>query len=157
MRGNTHVRCGERVGETDREQSRNRAPARLSIIGQGGESQIATLVERASRYVMLVRIPYDRTAERVAALLARKMETRPQFLRNSITWDQGKEMAAHAKFTVKTRNRRLFLRSALTLAAGQQREHERLAAPVLPERNRPLRVHAGRTRCRRRRTQRPST
>lgn len=72
------------------------------ISGQGGKSQIATLVERASRYVMLVRIPYDRTAERVAALLAQKMETLPEFLRNSITWDQGKEMAAHAKFTVKT-------------------------------------------------------
>lgn len=72
------------------------------IIGRGGKSQIATLVERASRYVMLVRIPYDRTAERVAALLARKMETLPDFLRNSITWDQGKEMARHANFTVKT-------------------------------------------------------
>src|SRR3712207_3468755 len=45
------------------------------IIGKGGKSQIATLVERASRYVMLVRIPYDRTAERVTALLAEKMET----------------------------------------------------------------------------------
>jgi IS30 family transposase len=72
------------------------------IIGRGGKSQIATLVERASRYVMLVRIPYDRTAERVATLLARKMETLPEMLRNSITWDQGKEMAAHANFTVKT-------------------------------------------------------
>jgi transposase, IS30 family len=72
------------------------------IIGKGGKSQIATLVERASRYVMLVRIPYDRTAERVAALLARKMETLPDFLRNSVTWDQGKEMADHANFTVKT-------------------------------------------------------
>jgi transposase, IS30 family len=72
------------------------------IIGKGGKSQIATLVERASRYVMLVRIPYDRTAERVGALLARKMETLPEFLRNSITWDQGKEMATHANFTIKT-------------------------------------------------------
>jgi IS30 family transposase len=72
------------------------------IIGQGGKSQVATLVERTSRYLMLVRIPYDRTAERVAALLARKMETLPEFLRNSITWDQGKEMAEHANFTVKT-------------------------------------------------------
>jgi IS30 family transposase len=72
------------------------------IIGKGGKSQIATLVERASRYAMLVRVPYDRTAERVAALLARKMETLPEFLRKSITWDQGKEMAAHASFTVKT-------------------------------------------------------
>lgn len=72
------------------------------IIGKGGKSQIATLVERSSRYVMLVRIPYDRTAERVAALLAKKMETLPEFLRNSVTWDQGKEMAAHANFTIKT-------------------------------------------------------
>jgi transposase, IS30 family len=72
------------------------------IIGKGGKSQIATLVERASRYAMLVRIPYDRTAERVAVLLARKMETLPAFLCKSITWDQGKEMAAHASFTVKT-------------------------------------------------------
>lgn len=72
------------------------------IIGKGGKSQIATLVERASRYVMLVRIPYDRTAQRVAILLAQKMETLPDFLRNSVTWDQGKEMAAHANFTIKT-------------------------------------------------------
>lgn len=72
------------------------------IIGKGGKSQIATLVERTSRYVMLVRIPYDRTAQRVALLLAQKMETLPDLLRNSVTWDQGKEMAAHASFTVKT-------------------------------------------------------
>ena len=72
------------------------------IIGQGGRSQIATLVERATRYVMLVRVPYDRTADRVAIVLAQKMATLPQFLRNSITWDQGKEMAAHARFTVAT-------------------------------------------------------
>jgi transposase, IS30 family len=72
------------------------------IIGKGGKSQIATLVERSSRYVMLVRIPYDRTAERVAALLAKKMEALPDFLRDSVTWDQGKEMAAHASFTIKT-------------------------------------------------------
>jgi IS30 family transposase len=72
------------------------------IIGKGGKSQIATLVERASRFTMLVRIPYDRTAERVSALVAQKMEHLPEFLRNSVTWDQGKEMADHANFTIKT-------------------------------------------------------
>jgi IS30 family transposase len=72
------------------------------IIGKGGKSQIATLVERTSRVTMLVRIPYDRRAERVATLLAKKMETLPEFLRNSVTWDQGKEMARHAEFTVRT-------------------------------------------------------
>ena len=72
------------------------------ILGKGNKSQIATLVERQTRFVMLVRIPYDRTAERVAHLLARKMETLPGFLKNSVTWDQGKELAAHERFTVTT-------------------------------------------------------
>jgi len=72
------------------------------IIGRGNASQIATLVERATRFVMLVRIPYDRNAHRVATLLARKMETLPEFLRGSVTWDQGREMARHAAFTMRT-------------------------------------------------------
>ena len=72
------------------------------IIGKGNKSQIATLVERKTRYTLLVRIPYDRTAERVAGLLARKMQELPEILKNSITWDQGKEMARHAEFTMKT-------------------------------------------------------
>ena len=72
------------------------------IIGKGNKSQIATLVERKTRFVMLVRIPYDRNAERVARLLAKKMETLPEFMRGTITWDQGKEMARHAEFTVRT-------------------------------------------------------
>lgn len=72
------------------------------IIGKANKSQIATLVERQTRFVMLVRIPYDRNAERVSTLLGKKMEHLPEFLRNSITWDQGKELAAHASFTVKT-------------------------------------------------------
>ena len=72
------------------------------ILGKGNRSQIATLVERQTRFVMLVRIPYDRTADRVAHLLARKMETLPDFLRNSVTWDRGKELAAHERFTVQT-------------------------------------------------------
>lgn len=72
------------------------------IIGKGNKSQIATLVERTTRLVMLVKIPYDRNAARVSALLAKKMETLPDFLRNSVTWDQGKEMARHADFTVRS-------------------------------------------------------
>ena len=72
------------------------------IIGKANASQIATLVERTTRFTMLVRIPYDRTAERVAKLLAMKMESLPEFMRKSVTWDQGKEMARHADFSVAT-------------------------------------------------------
>lgn len=72
------------------------------IIGKGNKSQIATLVERATRFVLLVKIPYDRNADRVASHLSRKMESLPDFMKKSVTWDQGKEMARHADFTVRT-------------------------------------------------------
>jgi len=72
------------------------------IIGKDNASQIATLVERTTRYVILVRIPADRTAERVGRLLSAKMNTLPELFKNSITCDQGKEMGQHAKFTIAT-------------------------------------------------------
>ena len=72
------------------------------IIGKDHASQIATLVERATRYVQLVKIPYDRSAERVARLLATKMNTLPELFKNSVTWDQGTEMAQHLRFTMAT-------------------------------------------------------
>jgi IS30 family transposase len=72
------------------------------IIGKGGKSQVATLVERSSRLVMLLRVPHDRTADRVASILATAMRRMPEYLTRSLTWDQGVELAAHAKFTVAT-------------------------------------------------------
>lgn len=72
------------------------------IIGKGGKSQIATLVERATRFVVLQRIPYDRTADRVAIQLASAIGRLPESLRRSLTWDQGVELAGHAKFTIAT-------------------------------------------------------
>jgi len=72
------------------------------IIGKGGKSQVATLVERSSRLVMLLRVPHDRTADRVALILAQAMRQLPEYLARSLTWDQGVELAAHAEFTVAT-------------------------------------------------------
>ncbi len=72
------------------------------IIGRSGRSQIATLVERHSRFVMLARIPYDRCADRVATILSQRIGELPEQLRRSLTWDQGVEMAGHAAFTVAT-------------------------------------------------------
>ena len=77
MRGNAHVRCGGRAGETDREQSRHRAPARPYIMGKGNTSAIATLVERTSRFVILQRLAYDHTAERMAYALTSAMNRLP--------------------------------------------------------------------------------
>jgi len=63
---------------------------------------IATLVERHSRFVMLVKIPGRRTSAEVTAALAAKVQELPAALKRSLTWDHGKEMALHAQFTIDT-------------------------------------------------------
>ena len=65
-------------------------------------SAVATLVERKSRFVMLVGLPGGHTADVVADALADAITGLPGQLRRSITWDQGKEMAEHARFSVAT-------------------------------------------------------
>jgi IS30 family transposase len=66
-----------------------------------GNSQIATLVERQTRYAMLVKVAGKDTQTVVNALVrhARKL---PQELYKSLTWDRGKELAAHKRFTLAT-------------------------------------------------------
>ncbi len=72
------------------------------IIGKGGRSAIGTLVERSSRYVVLLHLPHGRTAEDVRAALTRQVSKLPAELRRTLTWDQGKEMADHVRFTTDT-------------------------------------------------------
>ena len=72
------------------------------IIGAGGKSQTGTLVERSSGFTMLIELPDDRRADTVAGALQRQIGTLPAKACRSITWDQGIEMAAHAKFTIAT-------------------------------------------------------
>jgi IS30 family transposase len=67
-----------------------------------GNSAIATLVERSTRLALLVRLPNGRSSEPVLAALAERIVTLPEQLVRSLTWDQGKEMAQHARFTVET-------------------------------------------------------
>lgn len=64
-------------------------------------SQIATLVERQSRYVMLVKIARRDTLTVTNALIKNACKL-PQELYKSLTWDQGKEMAGHKRFTLAT-------------------------------------------------------
>lgn len=73
------------------------------IMGAGNQSAIVTLVERATRYVMLGHLPArDHTAETVRDALVGLIGTLPAHLRGSLTWDQGAEMAAHKAFSVAT-------------------------------------------------------
>jgi len=70
------------------------------LIGKAG-TQIITLVERQSRFVLLLRAPAADSATVVAAL-ARRITRLPTALQQSLTWDRGKEMAQHQRFTVAT-------------------------------------------------------
>ena len=65
------------------------------------KTSIGTLVERTTRFVMLLRLErYG--ADEVREAMAKKILTLPEALRRSVTWDQGKEMAAHARVTIDT-------------------------------------------------------
>ncbi len=72
------------------------------LIGQNNKSAIGTLVERRTRYVMLVALPQGQSAEHVRGALAERVLTLPEQLRRSLTWDRGKEMAEHVRFTIDT-------------------------------------------------------
>ena len=70
------------------------------LVGSG-HSHIATLVERKSRFVMLVKVPNNETKTVVTAL-TRRIRKLPKQLRRSLTWDRGKEMASHKDFSLAT-------------------------------------------------------
>jgi len=66
------------------------------------DSAIATLVERQTRYCQLVALPEGTNAEPVCEALKASIRTLPAELRRSLTWDQGKEMAEHRRFSIET-------------------------------------------------------
>jgi IS30 family transposase len=71
------------------------------LIFGGRNSQIATLVERHTRYVMLVKVD-SKDSETVINALIKHAHKLPQELYKSLTWDRGKEMAEHKRFTLAT-------------------------------------------------------
>jgi IS30 family transposase len=72
------------------------------IIGKDGRSAIGTLVERTTRYLLLLHLPTDHSAETVREAMLAAIRTLPQHLWRSLTWDQGSEMARHAEITLAT-------------------------------------------------------
>ena len=71
------------------------------IFGKGITS-VGTLVERKTRYVILLRLPNDHGAKAVRKAMTKRIVTLPAQLRRTLTWDQGTEMAEHVRFTVDT-------------------------------------------------------
>jgi len=93
---------------------------------------IATLVERHSRYVMLLRLPAGNTAESVRTAIAKRIVTLPTQLRRSLTWDQGHEMAEHARFTVDTGVQVYFCEPKSPWQRGSNENTNRLLRQYLP-------------------------
>jgi len=111
---------------------------------------------------MLVRLPDGKGAPAVRKALAKRIVTLPTELRRSITWEQGKELAEHVRFTVDTGVQIYFCDPKSPwqepLATRIEREHQRPSASVLPQGHRTLGLHPGTAQRRRTGTQRsPST
>ena len=71
-------------------------------MGAGNRSAIGTLVERTTRYCLLLHLPAGHDPATVAAAMTATVSTLPAMLRRSRTWDQGKEMTRHAAITLAT-------------------------------------------------------
>ena len=107
------------------------------LLPGAGNSHVATLVERQSWFLMLVRVPGKDTTSVVRAL-ARMVKTLPRGLMSSLTWDRGTELAAHRTFTIATNVRVYFCDPQSPWQRGLQREYERAVAAVLSEGHGPI-------------------
>jgi transposase, IS30 family len=72
------------------------------IMGRANRSAVGTLVERSTRYVLLLHLPKGKNATDVRNAMTEAIATLPTKLARSVTWDQGKEMAKHRDFTIAT-------------------------------------------------------
>lgn len=69
------------------------------ITGARNQNAIGTLVERTTRFTILLHLPDGHDAEHVQQAIIDKMQSLPKLLRNSLTWDQGSELALHKRIT----------------------------------------------------------
>lgn len=102
------------------------------LISGTGNSHIATLVERHSRFTTLVKVNgKDATSE--ASALGREVKKLPMHLRRSLTWDRGSEMAYHAQFTLATELKVYFCDPRSPWQRGTNENTNRLLRQYFPK------------------------
>ena len=97
---------GVNIADRPAEVNSRRVPGHWEgdlIVGSAASnSAIGTLVERVSRFLLLLHLPYGHSAAAVAHAMEQKMTALPEMLRRSLTWDQGSELAHHVKIADTT-------------------------------------------------------
>ena len=105
------------------------------LLSGSKNSYIATLVERHTRYVMLAQVANKDTHTVISALI-KQAKKLPSELYRSLTWDRGKELTDHRRFTLATNIDVYFCDPQSPWQRGVEREHQWSAATVLSERHR---------------------
>src|SRR3979490_3276734 len=103
------------------------------LIGGSGNSYVATLVERHSRYVMLVKVT-NKDTESVVSALIKQSQQLPSELYRSLTWDRGKELADHQRLTLATEVEVYFCDPRSPWQRGTNENTNRLLRQYLPKR-----------------------
>ncbi len=111
------------------------------IVGRGSQSAIATLVDRASRYLMLVQLPVNRTAEALRDGLFAVLGRLPESVRLTLTWDQGAEMAYHDQIAPLLRDGVFFAHPGSPWQRGTNENTNGLLRQYFPKRS-DLSVHS---------------
>ena len=101
------------------------------MIGGSGNSYIATLVERHSRYVMLAKVA-NKDTESVVSALIKQSQRLPNELYRSLTWDRGKELADHQRLTLATKVEVYFCDPQSPWQRGTNENTNRLLRQYLP-------------------------
>jgi len=115
------------------------------LLAGSRNTHIATLVERSSRFVMLVRVK-GKDTESVVEALSDQIRRLPKTMMDTLTWDRGMEMARSQEVHHRHRCCGLLLRSEEPLAARHEREHKQVAQAVPAQEVRPLKVRPARPR-----------
>ena len=122
------------------------------LLAGSANSHIATLVERQTRYLLLVKVP-GKGSTGVVDALAAQVQTLPRQLWASLTWDRGVELADHRRFSIATDVAVYFCDPRSPWQRGTNENTNGLLRQYFPKWTEPVRLQPGRSRRRRRQTQ----